>query len=234
MRELPDWYYNEFTQIGTDYTKEEEILAYDQKMLKIRDIGNEVETMCRQIDLQPGNDVLEIGCGTGEISIELSKHCRHVVALDISPGMLEFAQKKARSKNRDNIQFVHGGFLTYEPEGELFDTAVTQLVLHHLPDFWKLIALKRINSMLKDDGKLFLKDVVFSSEIDDYDPFFSKILENIPEEAKDDIVGEMIVHIREEFSTLDWVMEGLIERAGFSIEESHYQDGFMATYLCTK
>lgn len=234
MRKLPEWYYDEFTQSGTDYTKEEEVLSYDEKMLKIRDIQNEVETMRKLIDLQPGDSVLEIGCGTGEFSIGLSKHCRTVLALDISPSMLEFAREKAKSRNRENIRFIHGGFLSFESEGEMFDAVVSQLVLHHLPDFWKLIALKRINSMLKPCGRFFLKDVVFSSEVENYDSFFYKILETIPEEARDDIGGEIIVHIREEFSTFDWVMEGLIENAGFNIEESNYQDGFMATYLCKK
>lgn len=234
MRELPDWYYNEFTQSGTDYAEEEEILGYDKKMLKIRDIDSEVKTMFELIELQPEGHVLEIGCGTGEFSIELSKHCRHVVALDVSKGMLEFAQAKAGSRNRENIRFVHGGFLTFEPDGESFDAVVTQLVMHHLPDFWKLIALKRIHSMLKDNGRFFLKDVVFSSEVDDYDLFFSEMLASLPADAQDDIGGEMITHIREEYSTFDWVMEGLIERAGFRIEEFRYENGFMATYLCTK
>jgi hypothetical protein len=29
-------------------------------------------------------------------------------------------------------------------------------------------------------------------------------------------------------------MEGLLEKAGFAIENANYQDGFLATYLCTK
>ena len=234
MRKLPKWYYDELTQCGTDYTKEEEILGYDQKMLKIRDIANEAKIMRRLINLQPGDSILEIGCGTGEFSIELSKHCRHVLALDVSPGMLGFAQEKARSSSRDNVSFIKGGFLTFEHECSPFDAVVSQLVLHHLPDFWKLVALKHIRSMLKKNGKFFLKDVVYTSEVDDYDSFFAGVLENIPEDAKNDIAEEIVVHIREEFSTFDWVMEGLIEKAGFRIEESHYQNGFMATYLCTK
>ncbi len=239
MSELPEWYYDEFIQNGTDYTSEEEIRKYDKKMDRTRNIGEEAETMCRLIDIQPGQRVLEIGCGTGEFAIELSKQCQHVLALDISPGMLEFAREKARSRKRDNITFVNGGFLTFDCGNEPFDTVVSQLVLHHLPDFWKLTALKNINSMLKENGRFYLKDIVYSSEIEDYDAFFSSILENMQEKAKDDpladsILNEVIVHIREEFSTFDWVMEGLLEKAGFRIEEAHYKEGFMASYLCSK
>lgn len=234
MRKLPEWYYNELVQIGTDYTDKEEIMDYDRKMQKIRNIGEEVKTMLRLIDPRPDDRILEIGCGTGEFSIELSRHCREVIALDVSEGMLEYAREKARSRNRNNISFIKGGFLTYEADDELFDAVVSQLALHHLPDFWKLTALKRINSMLKTAGRFYLRDVVFSSGIDDFDELISKLLENIPEDVKDEMASEYILHIKEEFSTFDWVMEGLIERAGFRIEESIYDNGFIASYLCIK
>jgi len=234
MRKLPEWYYDEFVQIGTDYTDKEEIVNYDRKMQKIRNIGEEIKTMRTFINLRPDDRILEIGCGTGEFSIELSKHCREVLALDISEGMLEYAREKAKSRNRNNISFVKGGFLTYDADNELFDAVVSQLALHHLPDFWKFTALKHIHSMLKTGGRFYLRDVVFSSGIDDIDVFISKLLESIPEDVKDEMASEYILHIKEEFSTFDWVMEELIERAGFRIEESIYDNGFIASYLCIK
>jgi ubiquinone/menaquinone biosynthesis C-methylase UbiE len=234
IRELPEWYYDEFIQIGTDYTDKEEILRYDRKMQKIRNIKDEAETMRRLIDLRPEDRILEIGCGTGEFSIELSRHCKEAIAVDISDGMLEFAREKAKSGHRKNIRFIKGGFLTFESDDEPFDAVVTQLALHHLPDFWKLIALKRISSMLKVSGRFYLRDVIYSSEISDFDPFFSKLVQSIPEEVKDEMAHEYIIHIKEEFSTFDWVIEELIEKAGFRIEEAFYDNGFIATYLCIK
>ncbi|WP_094227458.1 class I SAM-dependent methyltransferase [Methanolobus psychrotolerans] len=234
MKELPDWYYDEFIQKGTDYTSEEEIQNYDRKMRTIRNIAEEAETMIKLIDLRPDHNVLEIGCGTGEFSIELSRYCKQVLALDISQGMLEFAREKSITRGRDNIDFTKAGFLTFEPKGKEFDAVVTQLVLHHLPDFWKLIALRNVNSMLKPGGKFYLKDVVFSSDTRDFDFYFSQVFQKMPPEAGDEIINEMKLHIKEEFSTFDWVMEGLIEKAGFRIEQSQYQNGFMATYLCIK
>ncbi|WP_292467915.1 hypothetical protein [Methanolobus sp.] len=65
MKELPEWYYDELIQIGTDYTSQEEIQKYDRKMKTIRNIAKEAETMIRLIDLQPNHNVLEIGCGMG-------------------------------------------------------------------------------------------------------------------------------------------------------------------------
>jgi hypothetical protein len=45
---------------------------------------------------------------------------------------------------------------------------------------------------------------------------------------------DYILHIKEEFSTFDWVIEGLIEKAGFRIEEAFHENGFIATYPCIK
>ncbi len=41
-------------------------------------------------------------------------------------------------------------------------------------------------------------------------------------------------HIREEYSTYDWVMEGLLARAGFEIKSAEYRGRFQATYVCAK
>nr|WP_321497088.1 class I SAM-dependent methyltransferase [uncultured Methanolobus sp.] len=234
MKELPEWYYDELIQVGTDYGSEDEVLQYDRKMGSVRNIAGEAETMCKLIDIQPEYEILEIGCGTGEFSIELSKHCKQVTALDISQMMLDFAEKKAKSRQRDNIRFIKSGFLTYDSGETKYDAVVTQLVLHHLPDFWKLIALKNIHSMLKSGGKFFLKDVVFSSDIQDFDEYFSQLFRNMPPEADDKVVEEMKLHIKEEYSTFDWTMKGLIEQAGFKIVEYVHKKGFMATYLCVK
>ena len=45
---------------------------------------------------------------------------------------------------------------------------IVRQALHHLPDFWKQIALTRLYEMLKPGGKLFLADLVFCFKADDY------------------------------------------------------------------
>jgi putative AdoMet-dependent methyltransferase len=44
----------------------------------------------------------------------------------------------------------------------------------------------------------------------------------------------MTSHINKEFSTMDWIMRGLIERAGFVIEREEQKEGFLGLYLCKK
>ena len=53
-------------------------------------------------------------------------------------------------------------------------------------------------------------------------------------EAVKEFGAETETHLREEYSTHNWILEGLLERAGFEIEHSDYKDGFFASYLCIK
>ena len=46
--------------------------------------------------------------------------------------------------------------------------------------------------------------------------------------------SESETHVRDEYSTCDWIMEALLERAGFRVQTADYHDEFLASYLCTK
>lgn len=242
MRKNPAWQYDEARQIGTDYEGVSEIRAYDERMAKIRDVGREVREILDLLDLTSEATVLEIGTGTGEFPIATAERCSKVVAVDVSEPMLKYAREKARERLRDprrasdfeKIKFVRGGFLTYEHEGELLDAVVSQLALHHLPDFWKQVALTRIAGMLKEGGRLFIRDVVYSFDASDYESFFDGYLSRMAEGRGGEPPQDIVTHIRDEHSTMSWVMEGMIERAGFEIERADYRGGFIATYLCVK
>jgi ubiquinone/menaquinone biosynthesis C-methylase UbiE len=233
MSQYPGWYYDEFKQIGVNYTDLEEVQAYDLRMQKLRDTENEANRIQELLKIKNTDLILEIGTGTGELALRFSVHCRKVVAIDVSKTMISFAKMKAESQKRKNVYFCNAGFLTYENYDEPFDVIVTQLALHHLPDYWKMIALKRTYGMLKEDGKFYLLDVVFPSQIRDYDSYFNKIITDLKIYAGDEIAEETEIHIREEFSTLDWIMEGLLKSAGFCIESVEC-DGFITAYFCKK
>lgn len=233
MKHNLNWHYDEFKQVGVDYADSQEVQAYDLRMQKLRNIKQECEHIRGLLKTTSSDCILEIGTGTGELALDFSAYCRKVVAIDVSPKMIELAQERAKRQNKSNVQFQNAGFLTYE-NTECFDAIITQLSLHHLPDYWKMIALRRIYEMLKNGGKFYLQDVVFPSQIKDYDGYFPEIISELRKVAGEKIAEETEIHIKDEFSTLDWIMEGLLKRAGFNIEQVNYYDGFMANYLCTK
>jgi putative AdoMet-dependent methyltransferase len=234
MKSFPDWQYNEMKQVGTDYNDVAKVQAYDKQMKKLRDIDKENETIIKNLNISSNHTIIEFGTGTANFAIEAARQCKKVFAIDVSPGMLGFAEKKASMNGISNIEFHNAGYLTYEHKEEQVDAMVSQLALHHLPDFWKLIALKRISGMLKIGGKFFLKDTVYSFDVNTHEKFFNNLIDNIRKAGGLELSDDMEIAIRDEYSTLDWIMEDLLERAGFSIDKAEYMEGFMAVYLCSK
>lgn len=227
------WQYDEMKQVGIDYTDLKNIEEYDSNMQKMRNLKEEFEEIFDYINISSDQIIIEFGTGTGEFALEAAKQCSKVYAIDVSKSMIDFAKNKAKQRKINNIQFHNAGFLTYDNEQKI-DAIVTQLVLHHLPDFWKMIALKRMANMLKPEGKLFIRDVVYSFDTDNYIQFFDDWVEKIRLSMDEKSIKEYILHIKEEYSTLSFVMEELINRSGFHIDEVYHHEGFMSVYKCRK
>ncbi len=209
----PDWMWNEMQQVGTDYADVAEVAAYDERMATFRDVDNENQEILTQLALTPGSKVLEIGCGTGRFIRAAAARGHETCAADISQVMLEYVEQKSAEEGLKIARLQHAGFLTMDFPAGYFDAAVSGAALHHLPDQWKLVALRNIARVLKSQGQLLLRDVVFSLAPDEPPEAcferFSASFPNMREEAAR--------HAGTEYSTYDWIMEGLIERAGFEI-----------------
>ncbi|MBI2955341.1 MAG: class I SAM-dependent methyltransferase [Chloroflexi bacterium] len=227
------WVYDENLQVGTNYRDDREVLEYDQSMRQIRNLAEEVEIAARALRLRAESTVWEIGTGTGELALGLAVHCSKVWVSDVSPAMLQFARRKAEERGQDNVVFGLGGFLQGLAPDHTVDAVVSQLALHHLPDFWKMAALRRVAAFLNPGGRFYLKDVVFPGDLDDYDEFFSRIIDQVRHSAGEKLAYEIIVHIREEYSTFDWVLEEMLRRAGFQIERKE-EDDFVTAYTCIR
>ena len=230
----PLWQYDEISQVGIDYADTSQVTAYDSTENKLRDIKREIEDIMNYLVLTKYQTVLDFGTGTGEFALEAAKYSAEVFAVDVSHAMLEHVHQKAKLQGLTNIQFHHAGFLTYEHLGEPLNAVVSQYALHHLPDFWKMVALRRIYKMLNNKGKLYLRDIVYSFKVDNYNIFFNNLIEKIKESAGEIIAQDKANGIRNEFPTFDWVMEELLEKAGFCINKADYYDDFIAVYMCTK
>jgi len=208
--------------------------SYDRNMQRFRDIQGEIEEILSFLGLRPEQTLLEMGTGTGEFALAAAPRCARVYAVDISPGMLLYARNKAEKRGMKNINFLSGGFLTYSHQNGPLDAIVSQIALHHLPDFWKQIALINMAGMLRPGGKLCLRDIVYSFDPRDYEKEIQRFIASTGEKAGPGFAQRMTSHINKEFSTTDWIMRGLIERAGFVIEREEHKEGFLGLYLCRK
>ena len=226
----PQWQWNEMQQVGTDYADAAEVEKYDRRMAAFRDVEAENRSILATLSLPPGSAVLEIGCGTGRFALAAAAAGHAVTALDVSETMLKYAVDKARQENLANFEVQHAGFLTMDvPEGH-FDGAVSGACLHHLPDVWKLVALENIHRSLKPGGQFVLRDVVFSIPPGGAATEFERFIGSVPESMCPAATG----HVAKEYSTLDWIMEGLLERAGFEILSTQKVREALISYHCRK
>ena len=230
MHEQPKWQWDEMGTVGARHENPDVAAKYDDFHRGFRDIDAENAHMLGLLEPEDHQAIIDIGAGTGFFVLAAAKRYSKVYAVDISTAMLDRATNKAKEAALDNIEFRQGGFLTYQHESEPVDAIVSHVALHHLPDFWKFVALVRMAEMLKVGGKLLLRDTVFSGDSTDYAAFLDEIIQA----ASGAIREGCIRHIRDEFTTIDWIMESLITRAGFTIEKVEYNGSFWAGYLCTK
>ena len=235
MQTIPAWQFNEFKHCGVDYADPAVARGYDAQHEQFRgDMAAECDHLLDWLGVRPGEVVIDMGCGTGAFAVQADRRGAVVYAVDVSPAMLAVAEGKVRAAGVVNITFCHGGFLTYEHPGETADLVVSTSALHHLPDFWKLVGLQRIAGMLKEGGRLYLQDVVFSFAAGEHAQVFDQKVTWFESQVNGDFAREVAVTFSDEYGTYDWIMEGLLARAGFAIEQALYPDVMLARYLCTK
>lgn len=87
--------------------------------------------------------------------------------------------------------------------------------------------------MLNPGGVLFLSDLIFKFD-PDYETNIDTFINEISKDFNKEFVDETKVHIRDEYSTFDWILQGLIERAGFNIEKSNSEDSLASEYFRRK
>jgi ubiquinone/menaquinone biosynthesis C-methylase UbiE len=98
--------------------------------------------------------VLDVGCGSGLLSHELSRHFRTVVALDISEPMLAVARKK---RSAPNIDYRLCDVNRFSTEAR-FDAVVSHTAFHHLPEI--PATLGRLKNLLTPHGRLIAVDCI--------------------------------------------------------------------------
>jgi len=229
-RAAPGWLIDELTYAGRENLDAGHVARYDSK--EDASAASEV-ALLEGMGLTRDSTVLEFGPGTGQFSIRAAASCRRVIAVDVSEPMLDFLQAKLVDAGIRNIEVVRAGFLTYEHIGDPADFIYSRYALHHLPDFWKAVALGRLRQMIRQGGIFRLWDVVY-----DFAP--AEADERVEEwcATGGDTVeaewsrAELEEHVREEHSTFTWLLEPMIFRSGFEIVHAeHSEDGIFAKYL---
>src|SRR5919109_1669506 len=113
-----------------------------------------VERVIKWADLKPGQDVLDLGTGTGSVALRAAAAVApngRITALDISPDMLAIARRRAASA-QSNITFVEGRAEAISAEAESIDAVLASLSLMYVID--REAAAREIARVLRPGGHL--------------------------------------------------------------------------------
>ena len=227
----PPWLFDEYRDARWQDAAAAE--AYEKTLGTDRATERE---LLQSLGLSSEHTLIDFGAGTGVLALEAASICRSVIAVDVYAAMLEYMRAKATARGISNIEYVKKGFLTYRHEGELVDFAVTRHTLHHLPDFWKVEALRRVYAVLKPGGVFHLRELVYSFEPADAADAIDRWIASVPSESSAPFSRAFFEeHVREKYSTYSWLFEEMLRKVGFEIESVEYSDvQAHARYLCVK
>ena len=192
--------------------------------------------LLRQHGLGADSTVVDLCAATGTFALAAAAEAARVVAVDVSPAMVAVARGRAEARGVTNLECVEAGFLGYEHTGEPADFVYSRNALHHLPDFWKAIALERVAAVLRPRGVFRLRDIVFAFDPSEAETVIAAWLDTAAPNTETGWTREELqAHIRDEHSTFSWLLEPMLERAGFTIEQAEYGSlRIYAEYLCVR
>ncbi len=118
------------------------------------------ETAAGLARLQPGEAVLDVGCGTGTLALLAKERVGptgRVVGID--PGPKQIARARAKASRRGlPIEFLVGVVERLDLPDHSFDAVLSTMMMHHLPDDLKRRGLGEIARILKPGGRLIVVD----------------------------------------------------------------------------
>ena len=107
----------------------------------------------RQLNIDNNSIILDVACGTGDISFEIEKKfSANVTGIDIAPKMIEIARKKAEKKNINKIDFIIGDAEDLPIETNSIDNITISYGFRNISNYEK--ALAEFYRVLKPGGKL--------------------------------------------------------------------------------
>ncbi len=112
--------------------------------------------------IQPGDKVLDVGCGTGTLAIMAQERvgaAGHVYGID--PGTSQISRAKSKAARRNLPIDFRVGVIEHLPfPDQSLDVVFSTIMMHHLPDDVKRQGLAEISRVLKPTGRLVIADFI--------------------------------------------------------------------------
>jgi SAM-dependent methyltransferase len=149
-------------QVG--YSEEDLQLAPDEANLGLS-CGNPVALA----EIKEGETVLDLGCGAGFDCFLAAKKVGSsgkVIGVDITPEMIEKAQKSAKKHSIKNVEFRLGDMENLPVKDDSIDVVISNCVINLVPDKKKVF--EEIYRVLKKSGRMIISDIVLRSDLSEH------------------------------------------------------------------
>lgn len=224
------WMLDELAHAGPEHLDPSFVAGYDRKQGHPDPVAD-IEIL----RTHGASVVVDLAAGTGQFALAAAREFERVVAVDVSLAMLALLRDRAAPAGLSNLDCVRGGFLSYQHAGPPVDAVHTRHGLHQLPDFWKAIALDRIARMLRPGGVLRLRDLIYDFAPSEAEEMFASWFDNASDDPALGYTAEDYAeHIRTEHSTFRWLLEPMLEAAGFEIVTVDFERSLYGAYTCVK
>jgi ubiquinone/menaquinone biosynthesis C-methylase UbiE len=225
---VTSWILDELAYAGPEHLDPDFVAGFDRKQGS--DPVDDVAVLLAH-GIGVDSTVVDLGTGTGRFALAVAPHVRRIVAVDVSPAMLAHVRDHAP----DNVELVQAGFLSYEHDGPPADAVYTRHALHQIPDFWKALALDRIAAIMRPGGVLRLRDLIYDFQPADAPAILDAWLDGaVTDPAQGYTREDLAEHVRTEYSTFRWLLEPMLDAAGFEIVTVDFRGRIYGAYTCVK
>ena len=156
FKDIPDLFLedgNSLTKIQSDFYNDVKFPNYDD----VEDFGSLLDKSRRSIfvkklddEIPMGSNILEAGCGTGQMSIALSRYARQIYGIDLSKGSLIEAKQFINSNDIKSVHLFRMNIFKLFFEENTFDVIISNGVLHHT--YNPKLAFSKLVRVLKPGG----------------------------------------------------------------------------------
>ncbi len=120
-----------------------------------------IEAVLRHANAGHGTVAVDLGCGTGQLSLPLARRGASVTAVDLSPQMIARLMAKARQAGLEGIAGVVSPAQCVDLPPQSCDLVVSNYTLHHLRDHDKQAVVRMAHGWLRPGGRLVVGDMMF-------------------------------------------------------------------------
>jgi ubiquinone/menaquinone biosynthesis C-methylase UbiE len=173
-----------------------------------------------QAELTGNQRVLEIGCGTGNLTIRAKRAHPDIEVIGSDPDPLALARAQRKLHGLSGIRFERAYAQQLPYRDAEFDRVLSSAMLHHLPDDGKVAAAAEIFRVLRPGGRLHLVDIAGEMT------------------AHDGLMARLMLHNRHAVANLGDSIPRLLREAGFDCAEvatqQHRIIGRLTYYRATR